>query len=103
MWNVTVHGLSEGNLTELVLDRSESLNDLRTHALLDIGDLAILGSYQYKGTPTGWSWLGAQEINSGVTTNNLIHKPWPLSPGQFCRYRFDFTFNSSVSPLPFCR
>merc|ERR1719402_510263 len=65
MWNVTVHGLSEVNLTELVLDRSESLNDLRTHALLDIGDLTILGSYQYKGTPTGWSWLGAQEINSG--------------------------------------
>jgi len=63
MWNITVAGLADLKLDELVLERGESLKNLNTRAVLNIGNLSVTGLYKYKAVYTGWVW-GMSDMDS---------------------------------------
>jgi len=68
MWNVSIDGLSTLKLKELVLERGESLKNLETRAVLDIGNLTVRGRYMYKAIYTGWVW-GMDNMDSDGEQN----------------------------------
>ncbi|XP_023319732.1 uncharacterized protein LOC111694907 isoform X2 [Eurytemora carolleeae] len=64
MWNITIAGLADMKLEELVLERGDSLKNLDTRAVLNIGNLTVTGQYKYKAVYTGWVW-GMGDMDSG--------------------------------------
>merc|ERR1719193_333725 len=74
MWNISIAGLQDIQLEKLLLEREESLKNVDTVAILDIGNLSISGRYQYNAKYTGWVWgmsdmssEGAQNFNVDMT------------------------------------
>jgi len=63
LWNISISGLGDIKLEKLLLEREESLKNLDTAAILDIGNLSISGKYQYNAVYTGWVW-GMSDMNS---------------------------------------
>jgi len=111
MWNVTVIGLSKIKLSKLVLDRSESLNDLKVNAVLNIGNLSLVGQYKFIGANSWWGNIsseGAQPFSIDMTeaaigaeitmetingcnkTNNLVITNIGV-PLTYSNIAFDFT------------
>jgi len=103
MWNVTVIGLSNIKLSKLVLDRSESLNDLKVDAVLNIGNLSLVGQYKFIGANSWWGNIsseGAQPFSIHMT-DAAIGTKITLETINGCNKTENLVFTNMEIPLTY--
>lgn len=54
MWNISIHGVDTMSLDKLILERGEALDSVREEAVINLGDIIVMGMYQYTAECTNW-------------------------------------------------